>query len=169
MRQETVPDQDQTTPILYRKLQNTERPLALELAWRVFAEYESPDYPPEGTEEFRKTLQNEEYLSGIEYFGAFVKTQLIGIVGIRKEKCHICFFFVDGAFHRRGIGTKLFQQVKSAYPDRVITLNAAPFGLPFYRKLGFTSANREQCVNGIRFTPMIFLPTKEKLAFSPLF
>ena len=37
-----------------RKLSAEERATALDLAWRVFSEYESPDYSKEGTEEFKK-------------------------------------------------------------------------------------------------------------------
>ena len=81
--------------ILVRMLYEEERTMALDLAWRVFLEYESPDYSEEGTEEFRKCLHDEEYLSGIEYYG-----------------------------------------------------------VPFYHALGFENTDKEQTVNGIRFTPM---------------
>ena len=54
-----------------RKLSSEERSTALDLAWRVFSEYESPDYGEEGIEEFRKCLHDEGYLAGIEYYGAF--------------------------------------------------------------------------------------------------
>lgn len=128
---------------------------ALDLAWKVFSEYESPDYTEEGTEEFRKCLNDERYLNGIKYYGAYIGNELAGIIGIRNDTCHICFFFVDGRYHRKGIGTRLFRRVKEDYSGRTITLNSSPYGLPFYRALGFTSADDEQTVNGIRFTPMI--------------
>jgi len=35
--------------ITIRRLFENERPAALDLAWRVFSEYESPDYAAEGT------------------------------------------------------------------------------------------------------------------------
>ena len=47
-----------------RILSEDERQAALDLAWVVFSEYESPDYSAEGTEEFRKCLHDEGYLSG---------------------------------------------------------------------------------------------------------
>lgn len=138
----------------YRRLSACETGTALSLIWRVFSEYESPDYAPEGTEEFRATLRNEAYLTGIEYYGAFDGTRLIGTVGIRKNACHICFFFVDGAYHRRGVGTGLFRALRADYRGRILTLNSSPYGKPFYRSLGFTEIGPEQTVNGIRFTPM---------------
>jgi predicted GNAT family N-acyltransferase len=61
---------------------------------------------------------------------------------------------VDGKYHRQGIGTKLFKTVLQEYPDQVITLNSSPYGLPFYHALGFVDTDKEQMVNGIRFTPM---------------
>lgn len=139
----------------FRKLEMTETPAALSLAWKVFSEYESPAYLPEGTEEFHKYLHDESYLAGIAYFGAFSGGKLVGIVGIRKEKCHICFFFVEGKYHRLGIGTRLFDCVTAAYPGKTITVNSSPYGLPFYQSLGFHETGAEQTVNGIRFTPMI--------------
>ncbi|WP_242945151.1 GNAT family N-acetyltransferase [Oribacterium sp. C9] len=137
-----------------RKLSAEERSTALDLAWRVFSEYESPDYGEEGIEEFRKCLHDEGYLAGIEYYGAFDGERLIGLVGIRSDKKHICFFFVDGKYHRQGIGTKLFKAVRQEYPNQIITLNSSPYGVPFYHALGFTDTDKEQTVNGIWFTPM---------------
>ena len=139
---------------LIRKLSAEERATALDLAWRVFSEYESPDYSKEGTLEFKKCLHDEEYLAGIEYYGAFDGQRLIGLVGIRSERKHICFFFVDGKYHRQGIGTRLFKAVCQEYPDHIITLNSSPYGVPFYHALGFKDTDKEQTVNGIRFTPM---------------
>ncbi|MBR4554438.1 MAG: GNAT family N-acetyltransferase [Ruminococcus sp.] len=140
-----------------RPLEDSERGAALSLAWKVFEEYESPDYSPEGTEEFRKCLGDEEYLAGIVYYGAFDGERLTGILGIRQDRAHICFFFVDGEYHRRGIGTALFRRMLEDFPKRTVTLNSAPYGLPFYRKLGFRAKSGEQTVNGIRFTPMSYI------------
>ena len=141
-------------PYTFRQLTTEEIPVALSLAWEVFSEYESPVYSEEGTEEFRKCLHDEKYLAGISYYGAFDGTTLIGEIGIRPEQRHICFFFVKGSYHRRGIGTKLFRQLLRDVPNGTITLNASPYGLPFYQALGFLPTDKEQTVNGIRFTPM---------------
>ena len=122
-----------------RPLQQEETESALRLAWKVFSEYESPDYAPEGTAEFKKALNDEKYLAGI-----------------REDKAHICFFFVDGTYHRRGIGTRLFERMREDFTGRNVTLNSSPYGLPFYKALGFTPTDREQTINGIRFTPMVF-------------
>ena len=140
--------------ISIRRLAVNEIPAALELAWRTFSEYESPDYSPEGTEEFRKCIHDNEYLAGITYYGAFDGEKLIGEIGIRPDRKHICFFFVDGGYHRRGIGTGLFRYLCKVYPHDTITLNSSPYGLPFYKAIGFVPTEEEKTVNGIRFTPM---------------
>ena len=145
---------DNNEGFIVRRLSQNEIPAALELAWKVFLEYESPDYAPEGTEEFRKCLHDEEYLAGIEYYGAFDGEKLIGTIGIRADKKHICFFFVDGNYHRKGIGTGMFRYLLKDYSGKTITLNSSPYGVPFYRAIGFVPTDEEKTVNGIRFTPM---------------
>lgn len=139
-----------------RRLTESETPAALALAWEVFLAYEAPDYSPEGTEEFKHALHDESYLAGLEYFGAFDRDMLIGMLAIRKDACHICFFFVDGRYHRLGLGTRLFECMKADYAGKGFTLNSSPYGLPFYRSLGFVNTDSEQTVNGIRFTPMVW-------------
>ena len=145
---------DSVTPFSIRRLSEDERQTALDLAWAVFSEYESPDYSAEGTEEFRKCLHDEGYLSGLHYYGTFDGEKLIGEIAIRPDRKHICFFFVDGRYHRRGIGTRMFRRLLDDYPNKTITLNSSPYGLPFYKAIGFVPTDEEKTVNGIRFTPM---------------
>lgn len=145
---------DSVTPFSIRRLSQDERQTALDLAWAVFSEYESPDYSAEGTEEFRKCLHDEGYLSGLHYYGTFDGEKLIGEIAIRPDRKHICFFFVDGRYHRRGIGTRMFRRLLEDYPNETITLNSSPYGLPFYKAIGFVPTDEERTVNGIRFTAM---------------
>ena len=142
--------------IQIRRLSDPEIPAALDLAWKVFSEYESPDYSIEGTEEFRKCMHDEEYLYGIDYYGAFDSSKLIGLIGIRSNLEHICFFFVDGQYHKNGIGTKMFNYLLENNIGNIITVNSSPYGLGFYKKLGFVPTEEEKTINGIRFTPMIY-------------
>ena len=113
-----------------RRLSEDERQAALELAWRVFSEYESPDYAPEGTEEFRKCIHDEGYLSGLHYYGAFDEGKLVGEIAIRPDRKHICFFFVDGRYHRRGIGTRMFRRLLEDYPGETIAAHILPAYFP---------------------------------------
>ncbi|MCQ2974102.1 MAG: GNAT family N-acetyltransferase [Bacteroidales bacterium] len=137
-----------------RKLTENERDIALQLAWKVFLEFEAPDYPPEGTAEFNKALHDENYLAGLVYYGAFINEKLVGMIAIRKEQGHLCFFFIEGEYHRQGIGTKLFNIMKEDFIGKTITVNSSPYGLPFYKAIGFVPTSNEQITNGIRYTPM---------------
>ena len=86
---------DSVTSFTIRRLSEDERQTALDLAWAVFSEYESPDYPAEGTEEFRKCLHDEGYRSGLHYYGTFDGEKLIGEIAIRPDRKHICFVPTD--------------------------------------------------------------------------
>ena len=143
-----------------RLLTEEETDAALALARKVFIEYESPDYAPEGTELFLKTLKDQAYLAGLRYYGAFDREKLIGMLAIRVRQRHICFFFVNGKYHRRGIGTGLFARLRTDFPGQTITLNSSPYGLPFYQALGFKAADSEQTMGGIRFTPMKYMENR---------
>ena len=48
----------------------------------------------------------------------------------------------------------MFRYLCKVYPHDTITLNSSPYGLPFYKAIGFVPTEEEKTVNGIRFTPM---------------
>lgn len=155
-----------------RRLEANELTDVLELTWRVFEEFEAPDYGPEGEStfyheiikgaDFHKACQNGTNLM----WGAFVDGTLAGTVVV-KGKSHLSLLFVDKEYHRMGIGTALLQAVvderQKVYPNlHRITVNASPYGKVFYRQFGFQNVDEEQVVNGIRFTPMQYIiETKE--------
>lgn len=129
---------------------------ALCLVWRVFQEYEAPDYTKEGVEEFHQSIHDENYLSQLCFYGAFVQEELVGVIATRNRGRHIALFFVDGKFQRNGIGRQLFQTVRSKCPLDRMTVHSSPYAVPIYHKLGFRDTDLEQVVNGLRFTPMEF-------------
>ena len=137
-----------------RKLESIETKSALDLVMKVFMEYEAPDYTEEGVEEFKKTMQDEDYLSKLCMYGAFADERLIGVIATRSEGTHVALFFVDSDFHRKGVGRSLFQTVLDDCDSDLITVNSSPYAVPVYKKLGFTETDTEQTVNGLRFTPM---------------
>ena len=123
---------------------------ALQLVWEVFQEFESPDYTQEGINEFYKTIHDENYISILTMYGAFSGEKLVGVIATRNNGRHIALFFVDGKYHRQGIGKQLFEAVRT---DKM-TVNSSPYAVGIYRKLGFKAVDEEQSVNGLRFTPM---------------
>ena len=81
-----------------RRIQGGELPAAMDLCWRVFLEFEAPEYPPEGVEAFRAYLSDIEQVNHLTLFGAWEGQELLGVLA--AEGSHIALFFVDPAFHR---------------------------------------------------------------------
>ncbi|MBQ3842674.1 MAG: GNAT family N-acetyltransferase [Ruminiclostridium sp.] len=145
--------------ITVRELERDELKPALDLVWKVFLEYEAPDYSREGVEEFYKSIHDEKFLSKLTVYGAFTTedNELVGVTATRSEGTHIALFFVDGKYHRHGIGRMMFETAKERCPTKKMTVNSSPYALPIYRKLGFKDTALEQVINGLRFTPMELL------------
>ena len=119
---------------------------ALELTWKTFLKYEAPDYNQEGIEEFRKSIYNKEWLLAREFYGAYEDNNLLGLIAT-KDKSHIALFFVDGKYHKRGIGRKLFEKVLEENDKDYFTVNSSPYDKEVYEHLGFECDNDIQCIN----------------------
>ncbi|MDO5521809.1 MAG: GNAT family N-acetyltransferase [bacterium] len=139
-----------------RKIKKNELQEALHLVLNVFMEFEAPVYSMEGIEYFKEYIHNSSILEELQIYGAFHNHKIIGVIATRNHGCHISLFFVDSTYHRQGIGKKLFRQVTKDCPGEVITVNASPYAVPIYKRLGFIATDTEQISDGIRFTPMIY-------------
>ena len=140
--------------ILIKELNKNKLNEALSLVWKVFNEYEAHDYSKEGIDEFHKSINDTNYLATLRIFGAFEVDNLLGVIATRSQGTHIALFFVDGKYHRQGIGKKLFKTVLDNNTSNKITVNSSPYAIPVYHKLGFRDTNKEQVINGLKFTPM---------------
>ena len=89
--------------------------------------------------------------------GAFLDNKIVGIISLRN-KTHISLLFVDKCYHKRGIGRALIislsKYVKAEIGQNRITVNASPYGVDFYHRLGFQDIEPEKQQDGIIFTPM---------------
>lgn len=147
-----------------KKIKSPEIDQALSLALDVFMEFEAPDYKPEGVETFKLFVRDEKLINGYKLgicpmYGAFDNGKIIGIIGMRANKTHINLVFVKKEYHRKGVATAMFRHLvdellKENPALSELTLNSSPYGLPFYRQLGFVEQSEEQEEDGIRFTPM---------------
>ncbi|GHV26711.1 hypothetical protein FACS18948_2900 [Clostridia bacterium] len=137
---------------------------ALDLALMVFMEYEASDYEPEGAVNFKSDIEWKAanlhlYLSGERLmFVAVADEKIVGVIESNRPE-HINMVFVDGDYHRQGIATAMMEQMVCALKLRGsndITINASPYGLPFFLHFGFVSTDSEQRKDGYVFTPMIY-------------
>ena len=148
-------------PYPVRRLTSKEIPQALELCWRVFLEFEAPDYSPEGIAAFQASLDDKERNRQMHFYGAFDGDTLVGVLSMRAPQ-HIGGFFVDAAYHRRGIGRRLFEAMRRDYAHQVFTVHSSPYAVEVYRHLGFATTDEEQTVDGLRFTPLQYRANAEE-------
>ena len=134
-----------------RHLTPAEIPQGLELVRDVFLEFEAPDYPPEGVEEFFRFL-NDPQQASLCFYGAWDGTVLRGVLAAREE--HICLLFVRREYHRQGTARALIEAYCREQTGAV-TVNSSPYAVEAYHRLGFRDTAPQQTVNGITFTPMI--------------
>ena len=127
---------------------------AFDLVWEVFLEYEAPDYTQDGVDEFFQSIHDEDYIFMLSVYGAFIENKLVGVIATRTNGSHIALFFVNGRYHKQGIGRRLFETVKSECKEKYMTVNSSPYAISIYRKLGFLDTDVQQVVNGLKFTPM---------------
>ena len=131
-------------------------------------QFEAPDYDPSGVETFKRDIvENSEYLKNARrglcpIYGAFDGDRMVALMGMRSSKTHINLVFTRKEYHRRGIARAIFRYLLSDLLAEnpaleEITLNSSPYGLSFYLKIGFMPLGDEREINGIRFTPMMYV------------
>ncbi len=126
-----------------------------QLVTKVFMEFEAPEYSEEGVQTFFTTaLHNDDFMNSLKIYGAFEQDTLVGVIATRNEGRHIALFFVEGSYHRQGIGRRLFEAVTDDCINGEITVNSSLYAKEVYHRLGFEDTGLEQIVSGIRFIPM---------------
>lgn len=137
-----------------RKILKEEMTDALDLVWNVFLEYEAPDYTEEGIKEFKKTIDDNNWIEARDFYGAFDENNKVrGVIAI-KNTTHIALLFVDGEYHKQGIGRKLYNKVELLNNQGFFTVNSSPYAHEVYKHLGFIDTDTKKCVNGLIFFPM---------------
>jgi len=136
---------------------------AMKLAWDTFEKYNAPEYSELGINNFRNFI-NDNMLYKMFVAGNYQmmvarkkEGELIGMITIR-EKNHISLLFVDGNYHRNGVGKALVNFAALYVRDEEglgsISVNSSPYAVNFYHRLGFKDIKGEIVQDGIRITPM---------------
>ena len=84
---------------------------------------------------------------------------IVGVISIRSGN-HISLLFVDKEYHRMGVASKLVANVSEYLRLRKfdhLTVNASPYGVPFYHSYGFEDTGVEKWERGMLTTPMKLL------------
>ncbi|MBN1384202.1 MAG: GNAT family N-acetyltransferase [Elusimicrobia bacterium] len=149
------------TLIEYRMMQSGEDAEVFALVERTFREFVGSDYSQEGVDTFFRTMTPEFIREHKNHFIMVAKngSKIVGMINIRSYS-HICLFFVDRAWHRKGIGRTLLDKTLehcriNAPAVTKITANASPYSVPIYEKLGFLRMSSEELIHqGMRYNPM---------------
>lgn len=138
---------------------------AMALAWKTFLQFEADGYTIEGIKNFEDfitdtTLHRMFVMGAYQMFVALDHNQIIGMITLRDDS-HISLLFVDEKYHRQGIGRALIEYLREYLLSEAgvsrVTVNAAPYGVGFYHKLGFRDLRPEEERDGIKYTPMEFI------------
>ena len=140
----------------------TDIPEALDLAWRMFVEFDAPDYGTEHTERMREAI--EARLKDLSIYTqrllvvAFADSKVVGMIETYGTN-RISLLFVDSEYQRKGIATAMMSRVASELKmqgyDKIV-LNSSPHGLAFYKRFGFTVEEDEINPDTPWKTPMVY-------------
>ncbi|MDD4495352.1 MAG: GNAT family N-acetyltransferase [Eubacteriales bacterium] len=152
---------------IYRKAMPEDVRPALDLALKVFMEFEAPEYEPRAVDKFKADIVNNgQFIKNWEngtsaMYVALDNDRVVGVIGEKWDNGHVNIVFVDGNYHRRGIATELMNHMVCDLKLRgfdKITLFSSPYGLPFYQHCGFIPTGGEQRSEEFIFTPMEYTP-----------
>ncbi len=148
-----------------KELKLSEIEEGFQLIWEVFQEFVASDYMQEGIDAFyEEFVQGERFREKFSsrketMYGAFIGDKLVGVLSL-SEKNTVSCMFIDGNYHRMGIGSELFYAVIEKLHNKGvkrITLNASPYAVPFYHHIGFVDIGAQTEYKGIVYTPMELL------------
>ncbi len=137
----------------------------MQLAWLTFLKFDAADYTQEGIDSFRNfitdtTLHRMFKEGSYQVFVALDGERIIGMISLRNET-HISLLFVDKDYHRRGVGRRLIQYLCNYLLTEMnqwkVTVDASPYAVGFYHKLGFCDMGPVAYNQGITYTPMSFI------------
>ncbi|MCL2253204.1 MAG: GNAT family N-acetyltransferase [Lachnospiraceae bacterium] len=153
---------ENSLPCFIRFAHSDEWEEAMSLVWRTFLVFEAPVYLPQGIRSFENfitdsTLKRMFEMGVYQMLVAIYEGKVVGMITLR-DKAHISLLFVDEDYHFMGVGKALVahlcRYLRDEAGERRVTVNASPYGVDFYHRIGFTDLGAEALSDGIRYTPM---------------
>lgn len=145
--------------IEFKKLEVERIDECLDLVWRVFSKFETPVFTQEGSETYKRKIEETREKKDVTFYAALDNDKVIGVLGMRENN-HIGYFYIDAEYHKRGFGKKLFRLMKEDYEKKEFTVNSMPYGVNVYSCLGFVQTGELQNENGVITTPMKYREKK---------
>lgn len=151
--------------LTYRFMQPGEEHAVYELVRRVFDRFIAPGFIQQGVDEFVDYIEPDKLATRAQSTHVTLLAiaephqTLVGVIEIRQHR-HISLLFVDEDYQRKGIAQRLMNKGIDLCcrhnPDLTfITVFSSPYAVDIYKCLGFTEAEPEQELNGVRFIPMV--------------
>jgi GNAT superfamily N-acetyltransferase len=135
---------------------------AMDMIWKTFLKFEGQVYTQEGIQNFFDFITDDKlyvsFLKGeYQLMVALDGERVIGAGSVRSRN-HLSLLFVDEEYHRRGVGRKIMESLCAYLRDEegenYMSLQAAPYAVNFYRRLGFRVVKPEEEIAGIKVTAM---------------
>ena len=133
-----------TPGISVRRLDLSEYKEAASLSLEIYLQTGEEDFDEQGLETFNSLV----------IYGAFDEARLVGVMAVKDERKHISLFFIREAYHRKGIGRRLFDAFIEETSVPEMTVNSSTYAVPFYKSLGFEQVQEPQITNGLKYVPM---------------
>lgn len=135
---------------------------AARLLRETFDAFVAPDCTAEGCRAFRAFLApqrlRERLATGHFGYLAWDEENLAGVLMVR-EPAHLLSLFVDARCHRRGIARALLRRAletvrANAVQVAAMTVNASPYAVEAYARMGFKLEGPRHLNNGVANIPM---------------
>lgn len=134
-----------------------EAPAIAALIEPVYARFLAPEYDEQGKRVFSNYIAPEAVADRLRSGsrGWVVEVQNSGLVGfIETAHRHIHLVVVHADWHNRGLARRLIATATADLGSGIVTLNASPYALPAYERIGFRVTGPQAVRNGIIATPM---------------
>ena len=151
--------------MLIRPLIAADLPACARLLRASASEFIVHESSPEGASTFLR--ENDEdgmrgyVAAGHVYHVAFDAGEIAGFIAIR-DNSHVFHLFIDKRWQRQGLARRLWEVARAASlgrgGDGSFTVNSSNYAVPVYEAFGFARTAPTQCVKGLYFNPMRFVP-----------